>query len=51
MNLRQQQLREGLQRIEAQSEQCADLCLLVGDLNLSKGDETSLSETIQGIYT
>jgi len=34
MKLRQRQLREGLQRLEAQFEQDADLCLLVGDLNL-----------------
>jgi endonuclease/exonuclease/phosphatase family metal-dependent hydrolase len=51
MKLRQQQLREGLQRIEAQSKQGADLCLLVGDLNMSKGDETLLTETTRGIYT
>jgi hypothetical protein len=42
MKLRQRQLREGLQRLEAQFEQGADLCLLVGDLNLSKVDETSV---------
>jgi hypothetical protein len=34
MKLRQRQLREGLQRLEAQFEQDADRCLLVGDLNL-----------------
>ena len=49
MGLRQRQLAEGLQRIETLSaQQGAELLLLVGDLNLSKGDEAPLKETTKG---